>query len=323
MAEPLIYVTRRIPDSYLEPYQDRFHFECWEKEEEPVPREVLLERAQHADGLLSMVSDRIDGELLAHASQLKVVSNLAVGYDNIDIIEAKKRGITVTNTPDVLTDTTADLAFALLMATARKVLEASDFVKENQWKNWSPFLLAGSDIHHKTIGIVGMGRIGEAIARRAKGFDMDVIYHNRTRKQDVEEKLPAEYRGFEQLLQEADYVVSVVPLTEETTKLFDERAFKYMKETSIFINVSRGAVVDEAALERALKQKEISAAGLDVFTNEPIDNKHPLVALENCICLPHIGSASLETRGQMIELCLENLTAVLGGESAKTPVTQA
>ncbi|MFC2947156.1 2-hydroxyacid dehydrogenase [Virgibacillus sediminis] len=320
MAEQLIYVTRKIPEQFLQTYQNHFRFECWNKEEEPVPREILLEKAEKADGLLTMLSDKIDQELLDRATRLKVVSNLAVGYDNIEVEEARKRGVAVTNTPDVLTDTTADLAFALLMATARRLAEATDFVREDRWRNWSPFLLAGSDIHHKTIGIVGMGRIGEAIAKRARGFGMKVLYHNRTRKYEAEKTLPAVYREFDQLLQEADYVVSVLPLTDETADLFDAQAFRLMKETSIFINVSRGGVVDENALLKALKAKEIKAAGLDVFREEPIRSDHPFLALENCVCLPHIGSASMETRAQMINLCLENLTAVLGGEDPKTPV---
>lgn len=320
MSKPRIYVTRKIPGELLEPYKDIFEFHMWEKETEPVPRDVLLKETAQADGLLCMLSDQIDEALLKEASRLKIVANLAVGYDNIDLDAAKSRDIIVTNTPDVLTETTADLGFALLMATARRIVEASNYVQADQWENWAPYLLAGSDIHHKTIGIVGMGRIGEAIARRAKGFGMSVLYHNRSRKYEAEDELQATYATMDQLLEEADFVISVVPLTNETNKMFDAGAFQKMKSTAIFINISRGATVDESALFEALQTKQIKAAGLDVFEKEPIRNDHPLMKLDNVICLPHIGSSSEETRTIMIKLCLENISAVMNGKQPKTQV---
>jgi glyoxylate reductase len=320
MNKPRIYITRKIAKELVKPYEDQYDIRMWEKEEEPVPRELLLEETQHANGILSMLSDKIDEELLSNAPHLKVVANLAVGFDNIDVDTAKKHGIVITNTPDVLSETTADLGFALLMATARRVVEANHYIKTDQWKNWAPFLLAGTDIHHKTIGIVGMGRIGEAIAKRAKGFGMEILYHNRSRKEKAEKELGASYVSFDELLRLSDYIVSVVPLTNETIELFNKNAFHKMKPSAIFINISRGGVVNEEALVDALKNKVIKAAGLDVFKNEPINSDHPLIKLNNVVCLPHIGSSSVETRTTMIQLCFENVDGVIQRRGAKTPV---
>ncbi|CDQ39208.1 MULTISPECIES: 2-hydroxyacid dehydrogenase [Virgibacillus] len=321
MKKPLIYITRKIPNQFIAPYAEQFEFKCWEHENEPVPRSVLLEQVKEADALLCMLSEDVNEDLMKAAPHLKIIANLAVGFDNIDIAAAESRRIVVTNTPDVLTETTADLGFALLMATARRLIEASDFVRRNEWENWAPYLLAGTDIHQKTIGIVGMGRIGQAIARRAKGFGMDILYYNRSRKYQEEVELSARYVDFHTLLKQADFVISVVPLTKETAELFNAQAFQQMKNTGIFINISRGAVVNEEALIHALKTKQIMAAGLDVFAEEPIRSDHPLVNLDNVVALPHIGSASTETRTKMWKLCLENVIAVLEGEDPKTPIT--
>ncbi|TRM13041.1 D-glycerate dehydrogenase [Lentibacillus cibarius] len=318
--KPVIYVTRKIPDDLLEPYREYADFHMWEKEDTPVPRDVLLREAASADGVLCLLTESIDREFLDVAGNLKIVANMAVGYDNIDVQAAKERDIVVTNTPDVLTETTADLTFALLMATARGIVEATDYVREGRWKHWSPYLLAGSDVYGKKIGIVGMGRIGEAVARRAAGFHMPILYHNRSRKKTAEQELGATYLAFADLLKEADYVVSLVPLTNDTQKLFNKNAFEQMKDSAIFINASRGGTVDEEALHEALVNKQIRAAGLDVFDQEPISPDHPLAKLDNTVCLPHIGSASEETRSKMINLCLDNLTAVLKGDTPITPV---
>lgn len=317
--KPKIYITRKLPNELIEDYKDYYDFRMWE-ESEPVPRDVLLQEVSDVEGLLCMISEEIDDSLLQSAPNLQVVANCAVGYDNIDVNATKKHKVIVTNTPDVLTDTTADLGFALLMATARKILEANQFIEKNEWKYWAPYLLAGTDVHHKTIGIVGMGRIGEAIAQRASGFDMNIIYHNRSRRIEAEKRLNATYVDFETLLREADFVVNVVPLTGETHHLFGYSAFEIMKTSAIFINISRGATVNEKALIQALKDNKIKAAGLDVFEQEPITNDHPLMQLDNCLCLPHIGSASMETRTKMIQLCLENIDGVLRGRGAKTPI---
>ena len=284
-----IYITRKISNQFIEKYADKYDIEMWESESKPVPRDLLLEKAQEVDALCTMLSDKVDEELLAKQTQLKVVANLAVGYDNIDVLKANQSGVTVTNTPGVLSDTTADLTFSLLMATARRIVEADSSLRAGKWQDWSPFLLAGSDIHHKTIGIVGMGRIGKQVAKRASGFDMNIVYHNRSRNKEAEGELGAQYLPFDQLIQQADFIVSLLPLTDETHELFDSKAFEQMKETAIFINVSRGAVVDEKALYEALKQGHIKGAGLDVFTKEPIDMDHPFLSLDNVVLLPHIG----------------------------------
>lgn len=320
MSKPKIYVTRQLPESLLAPFEDLFTIKMWEKDDVPVPRDVLLKEVGDADALLSMLSDPINKELFDHAPNLKIVANLAVGYDNIDIKEAKKRNIVVTNTPDVLTETTADLAFGLLMATGRRLVESHNYVKEDKWTDWAPFLLAGKDIYRQTIGIVGMGRIGSAVARRAKGFDMPILYHNRSRNEAVEKELGAKYVSFDELLEQSDYVVSLVPLTEETKGIFNEKAFKKMKKSAIFINAGRGQTMDEEALYEALVNKEILAAGLDVFEVEPIRSDHPLLQLDNVVCLPHIGSASVHTRETMIELCFTNFKNFFSGEGELTEV---
>ncbi|RXJ01824.1 D-glycerate dehydrogenase [Anaerobacillus alkaliphilus] len=311
MTKPYVFITRKLPEETIVDLLDVADVSMWPYEEEPVPREKLMEEAKKANGLLTMLSDKIDNELINQASHLKVVANLAVGFDNIDVEEATKKGIAICNTPDVLSDTTADLTFALLMATARRVVEAAQYIKDGQWKNWGPMLLAGTDIHHKTIGIVGMGRIGEAVAKRATGFEMEILYHNRTRKHEAESKLGANYCSFEELLKNSDFIVCLAPLTAETRGMFNEQAFKQMKETAIFINASRGDVVDEQALFYALKNGVIKAAGLDVFQNEPIGAEHPLLKLPNLVAIPHIGSASVETRKVMAELASRNIRNVL------------
>ncbi|WP_079526914.1 2-hydroxyacid dehydrogenase [Halobacillus hunanensis] len=320
MNKPYVYITRKLPEDVVAPFREKLNIDMWDSAEESVEYNKLLEESKKADGLVTMLSDPIDEALLNQTETLQVVANLAVGFDNIDIDAAKKNGITVTNTPDVLTDTTADLTFALLMAAARRLLEAADVIKQGKWEHWSPLLLAGTDIHHKTIGIVGMGRIGEIVAKRANGFDMNVLYHNRTRKQKAEEELGLNYVSFDQLISTADFIVSLVPLTDETYHLFNADVFRSMKSEAIFINASRGKVMDEMALYEAVKSGEIKGAGLDVFEEEPISEDHPLLTLEEVICLPHIGSASLETRYRMMELSLKNTLHVLEGKSPLTAV---
>lgn len=320
MTRPYIYITRKLSEEQLKPLYEIADVEMWPEEETPCPREILLEKAEKASGLLTMLSDSIDKELLDKAKQLKVVANLAVGFDNIDVQYANAKGIVVCNTPDILTDTTADLTFGLLLATARRLIEASDFVKQNQWKSWGPLLLAGHDVHHKTIGIVGMGKIGQAVAKRATGFEMKILYHNRSRKEKAETTLGSIYCPFDELLAASDFIVCLAPLTKETKELFNKDAFKKMKDSAIFINASRGAVVNEDDLYDALVNGEIAGAGLDVFLKEPIGADHPLIGLHNVVALPHIGSASYETRYSMMNLCAVNITAVLNGDEPKTKV---
>ncbi|WP_274236141.1 2-hydroxyacid dehydrogenase [Allobacillus halotolerans] len=320
MAKPIVYVTRRLPNEIISELTEKYQVKMWEEEEMPVPRDVLKKEIAEADAVLSMLTDTFDEELLNMASRLKVIANLAVGFDNIDVKACEARGITVTNTPDVLTDTTADLTFGLLLATARRIPESVDVIRKDEWKTWSPYMMAGSDVHHKTIGIVGMGSIGEAVAKRATGFDMNILYHNRNRKPEAEEKLGARYVSIDELLAQSDFVVSMTPLTEETKGMFDARAFDRMRKSAFFINASRGGVMNEADLYQAIKEEKIQGAGLDVFENEPIKSDHPLVQLDRVVALPHIGSATVETRNRMAMLCVENLKRVLDGMEPLTPV---
>lgn len=321
-AKPYIYITRKLPESVIATLKSFADVQMWDSEENPVPRDILLNEAKKADALLTMLSDKIDKELFNIATNLKVVANLAVGFDNIDVEEATKRRIVVCNTPDILTDTTADLAFSLLLMTGRRLVEAVDVVREGKWKSWSPYFLAGTDVHHKTLGIVGMGNIGEAVAKRALGFDMRVLYHNRSRKLETEEKLGVKYATFDELVKQSDYVLVLTPLTPETKGMFTKEVFKRMKKSAFFINVARGPVAVEADLIEALKEGEIAGAGLDVFDKEPISPNHPLLQLNNVVALPHIGSASVETRTAMMELCCDNIEAVLKNEVPKTPVNR-
>ncbi|MED1662909.1 2-hydroxyacid dehydrogenase [Brevibacillus laterosporus] len=318
-TKPFVYVTRKVAKEAMNLLATIATVEVWDQEY-PVPRDILLEKAKRSDGLYVMLSDRIDRELIDAAPHLKVVSTLAVGYDNIDVEVCKKRGIVVTNTPDVLTDATADLAFGLLMAAGRRFVEANRVLMNGEWKTWSPYFMAGQRIHGATIGIIGMGRIGEAVAKRASGFDMRILYHNRSRKVEAEETYGATYCSLPDLLCESDYVVLLTPLTEETKGLMGAEQFAMMKSTAVFINASRGATVDEVALYQALKQETIWAAGLDVFQQEPIPTDHPLLSLPNVVALPHIGSATYETRDRMAMLVSQNLVAVLSGDEAVTPV---
>lgn len=322
MDKPFIFITRIIPEEFVEPLRAVAEVEMWHSEEEPVPYDLLTEKAKKAQGLLTVLSDKIDEELLKSATHLKVIANLAVGFDNIDIQAATTRQIYVCNTPDVLSDTTADLAMTLLMTTARNILEASAHIKENKWTSWSPYLLAGRDIHHKTLGIVGMGKIGEVLAKRAAGFDMNILYHNRSRNEQAENSLPVTYVSMDDLLKKSDFVVCLTPLTKQTKNMFNEQAFKKMKKSAMFINVSRGGVVDEAALLKALNEEEIAAAGLDVFVNEPIDSSHPLAIHPKVVALPHIGSATVETRTSMIKLAVQNIEGVLAGHFPSTIINR-
>lgn len=320
---PNVYITRRIPDSTLEKISEVCQVEMWEEEDVPVPRAVLEEKIENIDGLFCLLTETIDEALLQKAKQLKVISNMAVGYNNIDVAAATEKGIFVTNTPGVLTETTADLTFALLMATARRIVEASDFLREGSWKTWSPMLLTGQDIYGATLGIIGMGRIGESLAKRAKGFDMRILYHNRSRKEEAEKTWGIEFADLDSLLRESDFVCVMTPYTEETRNLIGDRELSLMKKSAILINTARGGIVNEAALYEALKQNKIWAAGLDVFEQEPVDPDHPLLTLPNVVTLPHIGSASIQTRTRMAELAAANLIQGVMGETPQNRVNHA
>src|ERR1051326_911999 len=273
--------------------------------EQPLSRQELLASLKGKDGLISQISDTIDDEVLSSPG-LKVVANVAVGYNNIDAAAATRRGVVVTNTPDVLTDTTADFAWALLMSAARRVVEADRFVRSGEWRTWRWDLLWGMDVHGKTLGVLGFGRIGRAVARRALGFDMRVIYHDTVRSSpEIERELKATYVDRDTLLREADFVTLHVLLSANTRHLIDERALRSMKKTAVLVNAARGPIVDEAALARALREGWIAAAGLDVFEEEP--KVHPeLLPLANVVMAPHIASASFDTRVAMSTLAVRN-----------------
>jgi len=322
MSKPSVFITRKMVPEIIRNLEKQFDVRIWDSEDEAVPTEILLEEVKKVDALFVTISDKIDRNLLAHAEHLKVIANMAVGYDNIDVEAANAKGIAVCNTPDVLTDTTADFTFALLMAAARRIVKGAETIKQGKWQSWSPLLLAGHDIHHKTIGIIGMGEIGEAVAKRSIGFEMEILYHNRNRKPVAEQHLGAVYCCFEELLERSDFVVCMTPLTEETENMFDADAFKRMKNSAIFINTSRGQVVDEEALYNALIQGEIAGAGLDVFSGEPIGSDHRLVSLPNVLATPHIASSSIETRISMMDLCSENISRILTGRKPKTLVNK-
>lgn len=313
MAKWKVFVTRIIPEAGLKLVLENCDAEVWQ-EETPPPREVLIEKIRDCEGVLTLLSDKIDGEVMDSAPKLRVISNYAVGYDNIDVAEATKRGIMVTNTPGVLTETTADLAFALILATARRIVEADKYTRKGLWKTWGPMLLLGRDVHGATLGIIGLGRIGQAVARRAKGFNMRIIYYGLRRNEEAERELGAEFRDLHSLLREADIITIHTPLTKETYHMIGEKELSLMKPTAILVNTARGAVVDQKALYRALKEKRIFGAGLDVYEKEPIDKDDPLIELDNVVLLPHIGSASVETRTKMAIMAAENLLAGLRGE---------
>ncbi|HEX5038566.1 MAG TPA: D-glycerate dehydrogenase [Candidatus Limnocylindria bacterium] len=321
MTKPRVLVTRVIPDEGLDPVREACEVDLWE-DELPPPRDELLRRVEGVDGLLSLLTDTVDDELLDVAgSQLKVVSNFAVGFDNIDVEACTRRRIPAGNTPGVLTETTADLAFALLMAAARRIPEAVDYVRDDRWKTWGPMLLMGVDIHGATLGIVGFGRIGREMARRGRGFGMRILYHDvQPASAQEEAELGATRAEMDQLLRESDFITLHVNLTDETHHLVDGDALAAMKPTAVLVNTSRGPVVDHEALEAALRDGTIFAAGLDVTEPEPLPVDHPLVGMPNCVVLPHIASASRVTRGRMASMAAANLLAGLRGERLPTPV---
>ncbi len=315
MTKPKVYITRQIAQEALDMIAQVAEMKVW-PEELPPPHEVLLAEVQNIDGLLALLTDRIDASVMQAAPKLKVISNLAVGYDNIDVPEATKRGIVVGNTPEVLTETTADFAFTLLMAAARRVAEADAFTKKGQWQTWGPMVMLGQDIHHATLGIAGLGRIGVELAKRAKGFNMKVLYYDEQRRSEEEEKqFGVEYvPGLPALLSRSDFISIHVPLNPQTHHLIGAAEFALMKSTAILINTSRGPVVDQKALYEALKSRQIFAAALDVTEVEPISPDNPLLTLDNIIITPHIASASFTTRTSMATMAAANLIAGLRGQ---------
>lgn len=312
MAKPRVYVTRRVPKAGIDVLREVCEVEVWEGEL-PVPREILMQKVSHIDGLYCLLTERIDAELLDAAPRLQVVSNMAVGYNNIDVEACTARGIPVGNTPGVLTGTTADCAFALLMAAARRIVEGADYVRAGKWKTWGPMLLMGSDVHGATLGIVGFGRIGQEMARRAQGFAMRVLYCDAF-VTEADPALGATRVDLDTLLAESDFISLHVPLTEETYHLIGQKELQQCQPTAVLVNTSRGEVVDPDALYQALHEGQIAYAALDVTEPEPLPEDHRLLTLPNCIVVPHIASASVATRTKMAVMAAENLLAGLKGE---------
>ena len=317
---PKVYVTRKVSEQALEILRSVASINVWDREDVPPPREVILRELAQVEGVFSLLTDRIDAEVMAAAPRLKVISNFAVGYDNIDIPAATKRGIVVTHTPDVLTETVADFTVCLMLAAARRLVEADRYTRDGKWKTWEPLLLAGQDIHHATLGLIGLGRIGAAVARRAQGFGMRVLYYDVVRREDLERSLSIAYRPLEDVLRESDVISVHVPLSEHTRHLIGRAQFALMKNTAVFVNTSRGPVVDQRALTEALASRRIFAAGIDVFEQEPVSPNDPLLKLDNVVVVPHIASASVPTRIRMATLAAENLVAVLQGKRPPNPV---
>ena len=321
-VKPQVLVTRRIPQPGLDLLAGQCDVDLWDSDL-PIPRDALFRRIGDKDGLVCLLTERIDEELLDAAPRLWVVSQMAVGVDNIDVAACTRRGIPVGNTSGVLTETTADLTWALLLAAARRVVEGVDYVRTGQWLTWSPTALLGPDVHGATLGIIGFGRIGQAVARRASGFGMRILYHSRQRKSDAEQALGASYVDLDTLLAESDFVSLHVSLTAKTTHMIDAAALHKMKRSAILINAARGGVVDHDALVEALRNGVIAGAALDVTEPEPLPADHPLVHLSNCIVTPHIASASVATRNKMAVMAAENLLAGVRGEQLPNCVNPA
>lgn len=314
MKKPQIFVTRQIPQEGLEILKDYCQVEVSEYDG-VIPRSLLLKRVKDTDGLLVLLTDKIDKEVISAAGKrLRVISNYAVGYNNIDIGEATKKGIMVTNTPGVLTETTADLAWALLMSIARRIVEGDKFVRAGKFRGWEPMLLLGTDIYEATLGLIGFGRIGQAMARRAKGFNLKVLYYDKNPVSPIIEKeLGVSRAGFDEILRKSDFISIHVPLNEETFHLIGQKELSIMKKESYLINTARGPIVDEKALVKALKDGVIRGAALDVFENEP-EIEQELMSLDNIVMVPHIGSASYQTRTKMAIIAAKNILSALKGE---------
>ena len=308
---PKVFVSRKMRDAGLNLVLEFCDADVWD-EDMPPARDVLLNKVRGVDGFLSMLTDRVDAELLdAAGPQLKVVSNHAVGFDNVVVADATARGIPVGNTPGILTDATADIAFALLLAAGRRIVESERYIREGKWKTWHPSMLLGMDLAGKTLGLVGFGRIGRAVAKRAVGFDLRIVFYDQTADSEFG---AVKMNSLDELLHESDFVSVHTPLNESTRHMVNADFLSKMKPNAVFVNTSRGPVVDQSALYEALKAKKIFAAGLDVTDPEPLPLDSPLLTLENCVIVPHIGSASERTRDAMARLAAENLIAGLKGE---------
>jgi len=313
-SRPEVYVTRDLPRAAMDMLKVKFNVKVWPEERSP-PKSVLLEEVKNIDGLYCVLTEKIDREVISIGKNLKAICQVAVGFDNIDVTAATERGIYVTNTPGVLTETTADFAWALMMAVARRVVEADKYVRRGDWKvPWGLMMFVGQDVWGKTLGIVGLGRIGSAVAKRALAFNMKALYYDIVRQPELEKDLGIEYMDLETLLKQADFVTVHVPLLPQTHHLIGERELKMMKRTACLVNTSRGPVVDEKALYKALKEGWIWGAGLDVWEKEPVEMDNPLLKLDSVVVAPHIASASIETRTKMAVMAAENLISILEGK---------
>jgi len=314
-----VFVTYKIPEDGLKLLKEKYELDVYEGEEF-LTKEEMLKRVKDADAVITQLRDPVDKEFIDAGKKLKIIANYAVGYNNINVEYAKSKGIYVTNTPGVLTEATADIAWALILAVARKIISADRFVREGKFKGWKPKLFLGYEIHGKTLGIIGMGRIGQAVARRALGFGLKIIYHNRKRlPEEIEKKYSASYVDLETLLKNSDFISINVPLTDETYHLLDEKRLNLLKPNAILVNTARGPVVDEKALYKLLKEGKIAGAGFDVYENEPLLTPG-LEKLENVVLLPHIGSATFETRSKMSIMVAENVIDALEGKKPKNLV---
>lgn len=318
-----VYVTRKLPDTVLEPLRQVADVSCYEEPDTPVPRATLLQQIVGVDAIISLLTERIDAEILHVAGpSLQIVANVAVGYDNIDVLDAIARNVVVTHTPGVLTETTADLTFALMLAAARRIPESEQILRAGAWRTWSPMMFTGQDVFGKTLGLVGMGRIGQAVARRARGFEMRIQYHSTTPKPELDACYGYTHKPLNTLLETSDFVVLLAPATSATYHMIGSAELARMKSNAILINTGRGSLVDEVALYDALVTGRIWAAGLDVYESEPIGPAHPFTKLQNVVLLPHIGSASIETRMAMARLAVESVLDVLEGRTPKHIVRQ-
>lgn len=319
MAKASVYVTRMIPEENIEELRKHFDVEV-NRDDRALSKEELKEKLKGKDGVVSLLTDTIDGEVFdAAGSQLKIVANYAVGFNNFDLAAATERGVILTNTPGVLDEATATLTFTLLLSMARRIPEADKFLRDGKWKGWAPMFFIGLDVGSKTLGVAGLGRIGKNVACKAKGFDMKIIYTDVCRNEEFEKQVGAAFVDKETLLKESDFLTLHVPLVPETHHYIGEKELKMMKKTAVLINASRGPVVDEAALVRALKEKEIWGAGLDVFEDEPMIAPG-LSDLDNVVIVPHIASATMDTRLKMGAIAVGNIIKVLGGQLPDTCV---
>jgi glyoxylate reductase len=313
MSKPKVFITRLLPEDAMRRVLSACDADVW-NDELPPPREVLLSKVQNIQGLLCLLTDKIDAELLDKAPGLKVISNLAVGFDNIEVEQATKRGIAVGYTPGVLTETTADFAFALMMTASRRIIEGDKSVRRGDWKTWGPMILLGQDVFGSTLGIIGLGRIGAALARRAKGFDMKVIYYDVYRQEALEKEIGIQFVSLDELLRSSDFISIHTNLTKDTFHLIGKKEFEKMKKNCVIVNTARGPIIDNIALFEALVERKIFAAGLDVTEPEPLPKNHPLLTLDNFVVTPHIASASINTRSKMANIAVDNLLAGLAGD---------